>query len=225
MHAPCSNAPWVGKRKSNGRRGNSVCGLVSRWWPGRGSSRREVVRAGVVGVVLVLAAVAWGFWPESDAKDKQDQRIAQERAAALEELAGRESYEQVSGDYLVMLKEIRGVLDERVPELEWSRSEARGIAEGLCERPYEYVKDARIGVFDVGEARGAIREELWSGVERQVIDVAAQHGFTGVSVRRDEPESRKLVIKDGIGGSVELESAVNSTLAVYGSCHLKVKSS
>lgn len=178
---------------------------------------------GIAVVVAMLAAIAWIGWPEPDKSGPSD-LMKQQTAQALKELQGRESYEQASGEYLAMLTQIRAVLDEQAPDLEWTRNEAREIGRGQCDWPARDVSNAEEGVFDVGEARGAIPEQVWAEVEQQVIEVAAAHGFAGVSLRRNEPESRKLVIRDSGEGTVELETAVNTTLGVYGSCLLSGKS-
>ncbi|MGL4176788.1 MAG: LppA family lipoprotein [Dermatophilaceae bacterium] len=142
---------------------------------------------------------------------------------ARKELMSRPSFEQAEAEYLDLLSRVRAVVDERAPNLEWVEPEPSRADLGTCGRPFHLLYDAEKGIYRAGGdgARGAIDDTTWPGVLDAIRAVLAENGFTEVTVLRDTPGDHEIAIGDpSTGARVQLGTATNTTLSLYGACFL-----
>ncbi|GAB6903648.1 LppA family lipoprotein [Kineosporia succinea] len=136
-------------------------------------------------------------------------------------LRARPSFDEGARTYLALLGEIRGILEEEVPDLEWV-AEVKAGGRSYCGDPAAGI-EADSATFQGGSAKGGIGQEDWARAKPKIVDVAAQYGFTTVNSLVDEPGNVSLAILDDDGASVEVGSKVNTIVMLYGACMLLEK--
>ncbi|GLY28107.1 LppA family lipoprotein [Kineosporia sp. NBRC 101731] len=137
------------------------------------------------------------------------------------QLQARPSFAQAGADYKALLEEVRDLLSDVEPDLTWDNDGARQSGESFCSEPFTDVPDARYAIYDVGTGKGALPEDRWSEVQNKVATVAAQYGFTEIALENHTPGNLILVIAGPWDNTLELRSAKNTTLAVFGGCFIK----
>ncbi|GAA3593547.1 hypothetical protein GCM10022223_05570 [Kineosporia mesophila] len=138
-----------------------------------------------------------------------------------EQLQDRPSFAQAGNDYKALLEEVRDLLSDLAPDLVWDGDGAREKGESFCSEPFTDVPDTRYGIYDIGIGKGAVPEERWAEAQKKVAAVAAQYGFTEVALENHTPGNLILVIAGKWDDTLELRSAKNTTLAVFGGCFIK----
>lgn len=141
---------------------------------------------------------------------------------ARAQLEGRRTYAQARADNLALLGELRTAVSQAAPSLVWLTAAPEVDGESGCIEPqFDKISDASHATFDSGGARGAISDAEWTKAWAAVQDVAGKKGFKDPNVLTDKPGHHVVSLYDADGAELSINSKVNTTMSIYGACHLK----
>ncbi|MGG5259069.1 LppA family lipoprotein [Phycicoccus avicenniae] len=140
-----------------------------------------------------------------------------------EQLAQRPTFEAAERGYLDLLAELKRILDERVPGLEWQSEGPAERSRGGCGEPFDRVDGAENANYSVGRgAMGAVPDAQWQPTVDALRVPLGEQGFTQVTVLQDEPGAHEVSIGDPhTGARVVFGTKVGTILTLYGACFLR----
>lgn len=186
----------LGWRPVNGFRGGR------RAWPGAGALLAAVALAAVTALT--------GCSTTGDTMD------------AREQLAQRPSFEQAEQGYLALLADLKRIVDEKAPGLDWPSDQPAQRSRGGCSAPFDRVEGAENANYSIGRgAHGAVGDAVWQQtVDALLVPLTAQ-GFTEVTVLQDQPGAHEISVGDpDTGARVVFGTKVGTVLSLYGACFL-----
>lgn len=141
---------------------------------------------------------------------------------AQEQLAARPSFEQAERGYLDLLTDLKRVIDEQVPGLEWQADAPSERSRSGCSEPFDRVEGAKNANYSIGRgAEGAVTDAQWQPtVDALLVPLKAQ-GFTDLTVLQDEPGAHEVSVADpSTGARVVFGTKAGTILTLYGGCFL-----
>lgn len=135
-------------------------------------------------------------------------------------LESRPTIDAAEIDYKALITEIRDVFSDLAPDLTWPEGEIEPYEGGtFCEDPFANLSDAWSRIYR-GPSEGAIRDDQWPAAEKRILSVAKDYGFTEVVSKSHRPGLHILSIKGKWGEILDISSAANTTLTLYGGCFI-----
>lgn len=140
-----------------------------------------------------------------------------------EQLAQRPSFEEAEQGYLALLSDLKGVIDERSPDLQWQADGPGERSMGGCGSPFDRVKGAKNANYSLGRgAKGAVSDEQWDPTVQALMDPLKARGFTQVTVLQDQPGAHEIAVGDpATGARVTFGTKKGTILTLYGACFLQ----
>lgn len=138
------------------------------------------------------------------------------------QLAQRPTFEEAEKGYLTLLADLKRIVDEQQPGLEWQESEPTLRDRGGCAAPFDRVEDAKRGVYGIGRgAKGAVEDGTWQPTVDAMLVPLRAAGFTEVTVLQDQPGAHEVSVGDpSTGARVVFGTKTGTILTLYGACAL-----
>lgn len=137
-----------------------------------------------------------------------------------DQLKERPRADEIGADYKAMLTAMRDRLATLVPGAEWSTSIPEVESAAPCKAPFDTIEGAIAETWRGATGIGSIPAATWPSVLEELTGIAHEHGFTEVTVIKDTPQEHAAAFHDKYGAEIELASAKNTTLTLFGGCFI-----